>query len=623
MGLICVNYRNIGTKSACLSSFPSAILYVVPYSQRRILSGKFSLTASQKIIGIGMSQISTSFLERIKLTVATTTFLAGAIFSQAETTLSTGSGTAFDNSQPSLGLVYLIRTSGNYNDLGEVALFGSDNVVPAGWSVAEGQTLDIGTNQSLFSKLGTFFGGNGETNFQLPDMRGRTAIGTGQGDLLPNYSLGQYVGNKQVTLTEANLPSHTHDFGSGFTTSPTGQNIEHSNMQPSLALNPIISLSGQYPSRSSTIIGSEPSDIGQIGTGGQNDEPFYGEVTWIAHDQVPSGWAKAEGQLLPIGENPVLFSVLGTMYGGNGSTTFALPDLRGRAIVNAGSGSGITSRNEGSTLGNESETLSSSQMPSHSHDLPNELGETDPTGGATAQSNLQPTLAMNYIVALQGVFPSAPSAAEALGEPTSSDNSDSELTPAAIGSSNPLQASIPIFAGNYAPRGFATAEGQALPIASNTALFSLYWTDFGGTIQSGIFNLPDLHGRVPVGIGTGTGLSTISIGQEYGTETSTLAEANLPSHAHDYVVPGDYNNDGTVDAADYTVWRDNLGSVAGTLLNDTVGGVIGNDQYLLWRDNYGKSAESIASASQSVPEPHAFVLLCLGTAISRIRSVEI
>lgn len=553
-----------------------------------------------------MSQISKSFLERIKLAIATAAFLAGAIFSQAETTLSAGSGTAFDNSQPSLGLVYLIRTSGNFDDLGEVGLFGSDNVVPSGWSLPEGQTLPIVGNESLYSRLGTTFGGNGQTNFQLPDLRGRTAIGAGQGVGLPSYSLGQYVGNEQVTLTEANLPSHSHDFGSGYTTSPTGQDNPHSNMQPSVALTPIISLSGRYPSRSSTIIGSESSDIGQIGTGGNNDEPFYGEVTWIAHDDVPDGWAKAEGQLLPISQNAALFSLLGTQYGGDGRSTFGLPDLRGRAIVQDGNGPGLTNRVIGSELGSESESLSILQMPSHSHDLPNSLGQTDPTGGTAAQSNLQPTLAMNYIVALYGVYPSAASSAEA------SATSDSELTPLAIGSSDPLQASIPIFAGNFAPRNFASAEGQTLSIASNTSLFSLYWTDFGGTIDSGTFKLPDLRGRVPVGIGTGTGLSAVGIGQAYGTETSVLTEANLPSHVHEYIIPGDYNNDGSVDAADYTVWRDNVGAVAGTLANDTTGTLIGVDQYNLWVANYGETAESMMS-SQSIPEPTTLLLVAMAT----------
>ena len=95
----------------------------------------------------------------------------------------------------------------------------------------------------------------------------------------------------------------------------------------------------------------------------------------------------------------------------------------------------------------------------------------------------------------------------------------------------PYIAAIVLFAGNFAPRGWAFCAGQIMPIAQNTALFSLLGTTFGGDGQV-TFALPDLRGRVPVGTGQGPGLSNIDLGQEAGTETKTLLITNMPLHSH-------------------------------------------------------------------------------------------
>ncbi|HTG55572.1 MAG TPA: tail fiber protein [Niabella sp.] len=81
---------------------------------------------------------------------------------------------------------------------------------PKGWAPCSGQVLGIGQNQALFALLGTTYGGNGTTTFNLPDLRGRTAIGFGQGPGLPNYTLGEMVGKESVNLTIANMPQHRH-----------------------------------------------------------------------------------------------------------------------------------------------------------------------------------------------------------------------------------------------------------------------------------------------------------------------------------------------------------------------------------------------------------------------------
>ena len=98
-------------------------------------------------------------------------------------------------------------------------------------------------------------------------------------------------------------------------------------------------------------------------------------------------------------------------------------------------------------------------------------------------------------------------------------------------SSEPYLGSIAMFAGNFAPRGWALCSGQLLSIAQNTALFSILGTTFGGNGQT-TFALPDLRGREPVGVGQGPGLSDIQLGQMSGTENVTLVTANLPAHNH-------------------------------------------------------------------------------------------
>jgi microcystin-dependent protein len=126
-------------------------------------------------------------------------------------------------------------------------------------------------------------------------------------------------------------------------------------------------------------------------------EPFIGEISMFGGNFAPRDWAMCDGQILPISQHQALFSLLGTMYGGDGRTTFALPDLRGRAPIHQGSGPGLTPRRIGHRGGTESV---SSGRPGAG-----QIG-TDNTGKGVTTDNMMPYLAINYIISLRGIFPS-------------------------------------------------------------------------------------------------------------------------------------------------------------------------------------------------------------------------
>jgi microcystin-dependent protein len=169
--------------------------------------------------------------------------------------------------------------------------------------------------------------------------------------------------------------------------------------------------------------------------------PFLGEIQIFAGNFAPKGWELCQGQILPISQYTALFSLLGTTYGGNGTSNFALPNLQGIVPIHAGqsAGSGLTQRALGETAGVENVTLIQSQMPQHTHSLNGtattgdsnipqnnifgknaggvnnykgssnatmNAGAVSPVGSSNAHNNLQPYLVLNFCIAMQGIFPS-------------------------------------------------------------------------------------------------------------------------------------------------------------------------------------------------------------------------
>src|SRR3546814_1398233 len=128
-------------------------------------------------------------------------------------------------------------------------------------------------------------------------------------------------------------------------------------------------------------------------------EPFLGQIMMVGFNFAPRGWALCQGQLLPISQNQALFSLLGTTYGGDGRTTFALPDLRGRCAIGMGQGPGLANYTQGEMAGQENVTLISTQMPQHTHSLAASSTNgtvSDPTNAVIA--NNQVTIARGNTV---------------------------------------------------------------------------------------------------------------------------------------------------------------------------------------------------------------------------------
>ena len=132
-------------------------------------------------------------------------------------------------------------------------------------------------------------------------------------------------------------------------------------------------------------------------------DPFYGEITLFAGNFAPRNWAFCNGQLLSISSNTALFSLLGTTYGGDGRTVFALPDLRGRAAVGPRVGPGLTRRNLGQRFGVEDVTLTEAQMPAHTHGVTMNPTLGGQTGNANQNSPANGTLAVATVQNMAGL----------------------------------------------------------------------------------------------------------------------------------------------------------------------------------------------------------------------------
>jgi microcystin-dependent protein len=372
-------------------------------------------------------------------------FLAATVSAAWTSSALAGSGQPFDNLQPSLAVTELMLSNGTFpsrnepgSALGDTLGFVYDfagTSLPGTTLAANGQLFPVGQNNALFALLGKTYGGDAVRTYGLPNLQGAAIIGAGAGPGLTPRTLGAAVGSPTASLTSAQVPAPG---------APTAS-APYNTIQPSLPLQTLIATDGIFPGRG-----------GSVGS-----SAFIGQIANFAGNFVPSGWAAANGQLLSIADNETLFQVIGTTYGGNGTTDFRLPDLRGRIAIGADSANPI-----GSEKGAESVTVNRSELPG---------------AGQQPLSDDQPSLAINYIIAINGIFPA-----------TFNDNSFDQTTQ--------TLGQIAEFAGDYAPSGWALADGQLLSIADYEALFVLIGTTYGGDGQT-TFALPNLDGRTTIGAG--------------------------------------------------------------------------------------------------------------------------
>eukprot|EP00978_Attheya_sp_CCMP212_P019269 scaffold53803_cov52-Attheya_sp.AAC.3 len=408
--------------------------------------------------------------------------------------------------------------------VGEIAWVPFD-FAPSGWELCNGQFLQISSFQNLFNMIGNTYGGAGTTTFALPDVRGRALLHTGTGSGLSARTLGSKVGEEVMIVSLPELASHVHG-----ALKSTGSSQPMSIMPPSTTLQCIIAIQGSTPRLRRRNLNAED---GPIDTEADpifsrrrrlGNTPFVGEMVWVAFSMLPNGWARCDGEPLQINRNERLYDLIGFSFGGNDINTFALPDVRGRQVLAAGSGFGLTRRIAGVAGGAETVTLQDSNLPSHTHST------VSPTTGTGAVFSLMsPYLTLNVIIALTGNFPTSRRLQES--------ESDGPISAAEFGTDRMLNAVDPFLGEimwvpyNFAPIGWALCDGSVLNTNEQPELFALIGNKFGGNGVN-TFALPDLRGRTMIHSGNGPNLLNKVLGTPFGTETHSLTEAQMATHTH-------------------------------------------------------------------------------------------
>jgi microcystin-dependent protein len=265
-------------------------------------------------------------------------------------------GVPFEARSPALAIHMLISTVGPTPSptssvtipfVGQIIPFAS-RLLPAGWLRLDGSTVPKTDSPALAGLLGTRFGGS-TTTFALPDLRDRVALGSGTGIGLAPVAFAQPGGAPTLQMSAGSLAPHAHPLPDGGTTGLTGDGGVLSTQGPGLGLSWLIATAGVFPTPNTPVFS-------------KNASTAVGELLLFAGDFAPKGFVLADGRLLQISSNLALFALLGATYGGDGTSTFAVPDLRGRTVV------GVSpSRSLGQLRGANGVTLTVPQLPAHAH----------------------------------------------------------------------------------------------------------------------------------------------------------------------------------------------------------------------------------------------------------------
>jgi len=444
----------------------------------------------------------------------------------------------------------------------------SNGLAPQGFLLEDGSAVSRTTYADLFAVIGTTYGaGNGTSTFNLPDSRGRTTVHRNTTDA-EFAAIGQITGSKTEQLTIAKMPSHTHiqnphNHIAGFTgingtasygvgsvaagninsqngtntanhpyTSPTtatnqstGSNQTHNNIQPSIVKLAVIKFT--VPDSGASTLPSGSSISGYWST-------------------APTGYLLENGAAVSRTTYAELFAAIGTTYGaGNGSTTFNLPDSRGRASVNLLS-TDAEFNVMGEKYGEKTHILTLAEMPSHTH-TQNAHNHVEGFAGINANGTYGvATVGLGNITGQSGMdtnYHPYFSTVTAVNQSTGGGDDHNEIQPSIVkmsaikfspesnGSGKALSSGSSL-QGYWAtaPSGYLVEDGSAVSRATYADLFSAIGTTYGSGDGSTTFNLPNSRGRVGVNKSTDTEFNTM--GKLSGSKTVTLTIAQLPSHTH-------------------------------------------------------------------------------------------
>ena len=467
--------------------------------------------------------------------------------------------------------------------IGSVIEWYSDEI-PDNWLICDGSAVSRSLYNDLYKVLGTRYGaGNGSSTFNLPDLKDRIPIGKNTSNNNFNV-LGKTGGEEQHQMTIYELPKHRHaintangqgdmEWGYQFLYDNStaayngmmqyiGESQPFNILQPYIVCHYIIKAINPDPVQTADEIKVIDDSL-----------PIGCTVEWHS-DIEPEDWLICNGQTVDRNEYAELFEVLGTRYGnGDGTTTFALPDLRGRVPVGK---NGLDSDFDilGKTLGEKTHKLAAEEMPIHRHrgiynedswsiivnqkTSGNTVGYATPegpvrgkdivmsteiAGGDQSHNNIQPSLIVNFIIKAKK---KTKIGAKVINDLTNTSETDAlsakqgkilnDKINELIESSQAALDSFPIgaiveYGSGIVPEGFMLCNGAAVSRTEYAILFDRLGTVFGAGDGSTTFNLPDLRGKVPVGLDIADDIFN-ELGREYGEKKHTMTVKELVTHTH-------------------------------------------------------------------------------------------